>query len=233
MTARRLDCVGAGHPRPCGRAPGRSKALGGGAALASSSRVWAVLLNTLLRDFTETRHGTDPGSVSREPRIRVAGSSSGAFLCADSHGGGWGVGSLHRLEPQALSCRCLAWSVAPRQGSSTSGAYADRPGLTPRASASACPAWAHKVSRLALSGDLTWTLPSAQALPPVRARAQGAPGSPALRTPVLPPVFGATAVFHSQSHLLLSQACSSCLHLQNAQLGMRAKLLQSCLTLRP
>ena len=63
MTARRLDCVGAGHPRPCGRAPGRSKALGGGAALASSSRVWAVLLNTLLRDFTETRHGKDPGSV--------------------------------------------------------------------------------------------------------------------------------------------------------------------------
>lgn len=177
MTARRLDCVGAGHPRPCGRAPGRSKALGGGAVLASSSRVWAVLLNTLLRDFTETRHGKDPGSVRREPRIRVAGSPSGAFLCADSHGGGWGVGSLHRLEPQALSCRCLAWSVASRQGSSTSGAYADRPGLTPRASASACPAWAHKVSRLALSGDLTWTLPSAQALPPVRARAQGAPAA--------------------------------------------------------
>lgn len=199
MTALRLDRVGTGHPHPCRRAPGRSKALGGGAALASSARVWAVL-NTLLRDFTETRHGKDPGLVRWEPRIQEAGSSSRAFSCADSHGGG-GVGSLHPLEPQALSCRCLAWSVAPRQGSSTSGAYADRrPGLTPRASASACPAWAHKVSRLALSGDLTWTLPSAQALPPVRARAQGAPGSPALRTPVLPPSLE-PQLFFTLSHI--------------------------------
>ena len=90
MTALRLDhSVGTGHPRPCRRAPGRSKALGGGAALASSVRVWAVL-NTLLRDFTETRHGKDPGLVRWEPRIQEAGSSSRAFSCADSHGGGGG-----------------------------------------------------------------------------------------------------------------------------------------------
>lgn len=46
----------------------------------------------LLQDFTETSHGKDPGSVRWEPRIRVAGSSSGAFSCADSHGGGGGGG---------------------------------------------------------------------------------------------------------------------------------------------
>ena len=86
MAALRLELVGAGHPRPCGTAPGRSKVLGEGAAPASSARVRTVL-SALLRDFTEMTHGKDPGSVRWELRIRVAGSSSRAFSCADSHGG--------------------------------------------------------------------------------------------------------------------------------------------------
>ena len=73
--------------------------------------------------------------------------------------------------------------------------------------------------------------------PPASASSQswcsGSPQQSGSQDPLPPHLFGATAVFHSQPHLLLSQACSSCLHLQNAQLGVRAKLFQSRLTLRP
>lgn len=74
MTALRLELVGAGHPCPCGTAPGRSEVLGGGAAPASPARVRAVLLNALLRDFRDDAWGG--------PRVSQVGAQdpSGRFL---------------------------------------------------------------------------------------------------------------------------------------------------------
>lgn len=174
VTALRLELVGAGHPRPCGTAPGRSKALGGGAAPASSARVRAVLLNALLRDFTEMMHGKDPGSVRWELRIRVAGSSSGAFSCADSHWGGGCPCTPASLRPSPASAWRGQWPQVrdpPPLGLTLTGGQASRPELLLRL-----------------------------LLPPVRAGAQGAPGSPALRTPFLPPSLE-PQLFFTLSHI--------------------------------
>lgn len=173
-------------PSPRGTAPGRGKALCGGAALASSARVRAVL-STLLQDFTETRHGKDPGSVRWEPRIRVAGSSSGAFSCADSHGGGGHPCTPSSLRPSPAGAWHGQWPQErnpPPLGLMLTGGQASRPELLlplprlgpqgPQVSSLWGPDVGHRLApRLCLQSELVLREPPAVQL-------SGPPSSPRL-----------------------------------------------------
>ena len=151
-------------------------------------------------------HGKDPGSVRWELRIRVAGSSSGVFSCADSHRGG-GPCTPASLRPSPASAWHGQWPQVrdpPPLGLTLTGGRASRPEL------------------------LLHLL-----LPPVRAGAQGAPGSPALRTPFLPPSLE-PQLFFTLSHIsfcLRPALPAFTCRMPNS--GVHAKLFQSCLTLRP
>ena len=189
----------------------------------------------LLQDFTETSHGKDPGSVRWEPRIRVAGSSSGAFSCADSHGRGGGGGggpcSPSSLRPSPAGAWHGQWPQdrnPPPLGLMLTGGQASRPELL-----LPLPRLGPQGPQVSSLWDLTCDIAQRPGSASSQSWCSGSPRQSSSQDPRPPPIFGATAVFHSQSHLLLSQACSSCLHSQNAQLGMCAKLLQLCLTLRP